>query len=466
MTKTSHFTNFINKFILTFFRLVLPLLLVPFLYRAISPNEMGMVDFAISFVTYFYIVGDFGLSMYGIREVAKVEPKQASDLISKLYSIRNTWNFFILIAYLLISLVFFKEEKSFWFLVICVTNILANFFNVEWVNEGFERFRFITLKTIIVRSIYVLCVILLVHGNSAPYYYLFLTGFSLIINNLASFIFVKRKVNFHYSFRLFEVKYLKELFYVFFTINSGVLFFQVDKFILGLNERFVDVSYYSLGERIIMILVTLITAAITFLTPRLSSISSNQFELQRLIKKNFSLIILILTPICFGLYLIGEEIIILLAGNNYSNAKQIVPFIPIILFFYSILEFFKTNVFIVNKKEKIYVIMFSVTLIINIIIKGLFDKLSLKEVEIVLSVLLFLLCASVYFILLKDNLKMPINNIAKYGFICLPFLFLKEVDFGSLYLNIAGKILITFTYYILSLFLLKDDLVKSIIKFK
>src|SRR5690606_972298 len=134
-------------------------------------------------VSYFYIFGDLGLSMYGIREIAKNRDRDCTDLISKLYSVRNIVNSVVLLFFLIV-VYSQKDGVIFVYLLICILNIISNYFNVEWVNEAFEKFRFITIKTIIVRLLFIIAIIIFVKGYSASYYYLLLTGLALLINNV------------------------------------------------------------------------------------------------------------------------------------------------------------------------------------------------------------------------------------------------------------------------------------------
>lgn len=47
--------NFAYKSILNFFSMILPILVMPYVYRKLSPNSIGMIEYGTSLFTYFSI---------------------------------------------------------------------------------------------------------------------------------------------------------------------------------------------------------------------------------------------------------------------------------------------------------------------------------------------------------------------------------------------------------------------------
>ena len=461
-SKSSHFKNLFNKLILTFFRLITPLLLIPFVYRSIEPFQMGHVDYAISFVSYFYIIGDFGLSMYGIREIAS--NRGNNRIISELYSLRNTINFVVLLFYLIV--LYFEENTTvFYYLLICIFNISANFVNVEWVNEAYEKFSFITWKTILVRGLYVIAVFFFVSGQYAAIYYLLLTGFSIFLNNLISFIYVKKKYKFKFSLFLLNKENFKNMFFVFLTINSGVLFFQLDKLYLGNLNRFNDVSFYAFGERIIMIVVMLVSAGISFLTPKLSLMQSEGANTKDLLQKNLNLICLFLMPISVGFLVVGEDLIRMLGGDNYLSTSQIIPFISIIVVLYVFLEFMKINIFIVFKNEKYYSLIFFTMFFFSVLIKLVFKNLNFINLMSILT-FMFLVMNLILFSVIYFKHNMYLNFLLPFRYILysLPFLLLNQFYVDNVLLSLIFKVLMCISYYLCVLYLFKDYFVLRLLK--
>lgn len=47
--------NFAYKSILNFFSMILPILVMPYVYRKLSPNSIGMIEYGTSLFTYFSV---------------------------------------------------------------------------------------------------------------------------------------------------------------------------------------------------------------------------------------------------------------------------------------------------------------------------------------------------------------------------------------------------------------------------
>jgi len=260
------------------------------------------------------------------------------------------------------------------------------------------------------------------------------------------------------------MKYVSEMFLVFIAINSGVMYFHLDKVILANDNNIADVSFYGLGERIILLLVTLMTAAISFLTPKLSNLRVVGQESLNLLNHNYRLVLLLLCPACVGIYVIGDEFINLFAGVEYERATVLIPFVSLILFVYTLLEFLKTNVYIVFKFEYVYALAFFLGLLLNFVIKIFVYSLDLKTFMGVLFAILLIKLFSLFFIA-KRKLGVSVNHkyVLVYLTLCLPMVLVKLIQTGSTIQDLSLKIAICTVYYILVLLLVKDRLVEKLI---
>ena len=72
MEKKSIKLNFIMNAILTVSSFLFPLITFPYVSRILLPEGTGKVSFATSVVTYFMMLSQLGIPMYGLRACAKV----------------------------------------------------------------------------------------------------------------------------------------------------------------------------------------------------------------------------------------------------------------------------------------------------------------------------------------------------------------------------------------------------------
>ena len=73
MAKSSIKINIVLNIIKTIAILLFPLITFPVVSIALGPENIGKVDFANSYVSYFSLIASLGISVYAIRECAIVK---------------------------------------------------------------------------------------------------------------------------------------------------------------------------------------------------------------------------------------------------------------------------------------------------------------------------------------------------------------------------------------------------------
>ena len=193
--KKSLFKNMLYKILLNVFNLIVPILVGTYVNRALGVSSLGKVQFAESIFNYFFIFASFGVYQYGLREMSRLknDREKVSQLFTSLFTISFVSGIAALLFYLSFSYLGYSEKSTFPILLIFAFNFVVNIFYVEWVNEAMENYDFITIKTIIVRSIYVILIFIMVNTPEDYHEYAILLVFSMFMNNIVSFIYIKRK---------------------------------------------------------------------------------------------------------------------------------------------------------------------------------------------------------------------------------------------------------------------------------
>ena len=80
--------NIFYNIILALSQVLFPLITFPYLARTLGPEHIGVINFAESFSRYFIAVAAFGIPIYGVREIAKVQNNLAlrSQLLCEIFS--------------------------------------------------------------------------------------------------------------------------------------------------------------------------------------------------------------------------------------------------------------------------------------------------------------------------------------------------------------------------------------------
>lgn len=83
---------------------------------------------------------------------------EVNRVFNALFSIGILSNLCVAIGYYLLVLFAVHDTTLKTILFLLGINLMANIFNIEWFNEANEEFKFITIKSIIVRCLSVLAI--------------------------------------------------------------------------------------------------------------------------------------------------------------------------------------------------------------------------------------------------------------------------------------------------------------------
>ena len=170
--------NFFYSSILTTANYIFPLLTFPYVTRVLGPTNIGICNFVDSIIHYFLLLSMLGIGVVGVREIAKAknDQKKLSQVFSSLVLLNllsTVLALLILFACVLYVPMFREYREMMW---VGALKILFNTLLIEWFFKGIENFRYITIRSIVVRTIYVVCVFLFVRSSDDyDIYYLLMT---------------------------------------------------------------------------------------------------------------------------------------------------------------------------------------------------------------------------------------------------------------------------------------------------
>ena len=213
--------NIIFKFILNIFNLVVPVLIGPYVLRIIGPDINGTINYAQTLYSYFFIFAGFGVYQYGLREISRVKgnKQKLDNLFTSLFIVTIVTTLITSIIYFIYIYYGYNGTDMYSISIILSFNFLANIFYTEWVNEALENFDFITIKTVVVRLIYIITIFIFVRVAQDFKQYVILMVLSTFANNMISFIYIKRKIKFSFK-NIKLVPHLKPLFLVVILSNA------------------------------------------------------------------------------------------------------------------------------------------------------------------------------------------------------------------------------------------------------
>lgn len=325
----SIFRNTIYKVLLNVCNIIIPVLVGPYITRVLDKDVYGIYNSTNATFSVFLIVGAFGIYNYGLREISRVRDnkEKTQKLFNELLIISLISNAIVSGVYIAYALMTTTGYTTLLYGLFAI-QFVGNAVYIEWINEAMENYSFITLKTVIIRLIYVAAIFLFIRKGSDLIPYTLIMSLSYTLNCVVSFVYVIQKVPL--CFKGLDLKqHLKPLFIVFVIMNVTILYTQSDKIMLGTYVSDVEVSVYQIPHYIMGMINSLAVAVAAVSIPRLSHVLHNQGErdflnLHRTISHSF---LFMLFPACMGVLVLSKEIILL-----YGSEKYLECVIPMALF--------------------------------------------------------------------------------------------------------------------------------------
>ena len=135
--------------------LIFPLITFPYISRILSVDGVGKYNFANSIVSYFILLAGLGISVYAVREGAKLRDKREefSLFASRIFTINIIST---IISYIALFLVlFFSASLQKYSIAILIFSVQIFFttLGVDWIYTIFEEYGYITARNIIFKII-------------------------------------------------------------------------------------------------------------------------------------------------------------------------------------------------------------------------------------------------------------------------------------------------------------------------
>lgn len=466
--KNTLFKNTIYKSMLSMVNIVVPLVIGPYIMRLLDVDLYGLYNRVFADFQMFLAFASFGVYTLGVREISKIrnDKEKVSKLFTNLFVISFLSNMLVLIIYLIFSLITSTGLARVLYLVMSI-QIIANVFYVEFVNEALENYKFITIKSIIVKIIYFLAILLAVRNPHDIVIYAVIVSLTNFLNNIISFIYAKYRISFDFS-KIQIKKYIKPLIAVLVITNADLLYSQLDRVMLGRYVSGVSVTVYYTAYYLISTLSAIPYSIINVSIPRLSYLLKNEGKeiYEEKLNNSISSLIFIIVPMCLGVFVLSKEAIILYAGKKYLMA--IVPLmIACITRIFISLESVMNNLVMYPNNREDRILKVSLTcgisnLIINylLVLFKIFSPLTALATTGLVELTIFIIHYT--YARKKMNIDVRVFSKKNMTYILLSLLFIPiSLIIRSLklnfYINIIVIVIICSLMYFIVLYIKKDN---------
>lgn len=465
--------NFVYNSILTTANYIFPLLTYPYVSRVLGVANIGTCNFVDSIINYFILFSMMGMWVVGVREIARCQGdrRRLDEAFNGLFTLNTLSTTIALIALCISIFVVPKLWEYRELMVFGVLKLVFNYLNIEWLYKGLEDFRYITIRNILVRMVYVASVFIFIHDKDDYILYYGLICGTTIINGIINILYARRFITFTLkglSMKPYIRPFLILGLYLFLT--SMYTSFNVTY--LGFTAGEIQVGYYTTATKLYTILLALFTAFTGTLMPRMSSLISEGriTEFMRLQEKAVDVLLVFSFPVIILSTILAPQIISLISGAGYEGAIMPMRIVMPLVFIIGYEQVLIIQVLMPLKEDRVVlrnsIIGASVGLMMNVLLVGNMQSVGsalvwvASEIAVLLSAQLFL--ARRYHILFP--LRRILINSAYHTPLCILIYCVSlwiETPFGALAVSMAMTILYCM---VLQVFLLKNEICVDIYK--
>lgn len=313
------------------------LITYPYALRVLGTVNIGKVSYSQSIISHFGLIAMLGISTYGVKEGAKKKSNPAG--IEQFVSEAFTINFFsTIIAYILLALTLlfvdeFQDYRT--LLLIQSLSIAFNTFGVDWINQVFEDYFFITVRSIIAHIISMVLLFVFVRKPEDYFVYAFLSVTTNLITCVSNWFYCRRyvkvKLTSHPRFR----SHMKPILILFANAVAVSIYVNVDTTMLGWLKGDRDVGLYAVAVKVYSIIKTMLAAIYAVSIPRLASYAGDErrSEYRKLYSNMWQYLSLIIVPAGIGLICVAEEMMLFMGGGDYVDATPVLQILAVSLIF-------------------------------------------------------------------------------------------------------------------------------------
>ena len=316
-------SNFFYSILLVLANYVFPFLTYPYVSRVLGVTGIGACNFVDSVINYFILFSTLGVSTLGVREIAKHKHnpeslgKTFSNIIIVNLALTGIMLLFLVVATFTVP--HLAQHKS--LMLVGAFKLVFNCLLVEWLFKGLEDFRFITLRSIIIKLLYVASVFIFVRKREDVIVYYFLSSMAIVVNAVVNVIFAGTKV--HFSFKGVEFgKTFKLLLAlgVYSILTSMYTTFNVT--FLGFVSSDTEVGYYGTATKVYYLVMAIFSGLTGVMLPKMSDLaaSGDMPRFKAYYGKAVDLLLAIALPIVTWMMLMSNDIVMVISGPEFSGS--------------------------------------------------------------------------------------------------------------------------------------------------
>jgi len=364
--------NYVYNLIYRIVMIAAPLITSPYISRVLGPEKIGEYSYIYSIAHVFLIIAMLGVSDYGNREIAKVkdDENKKNTVFCEIFYFQLILGIIMSLSYL--GYIFtFCDDK-----ILGLTQLLlvvSTLFDLTWLMFGLEQFLVTTIRSVIVKIISVVCIIVFVKSQSDLMIYALIMSASVLISQISIWPIIHKYIKFkRVSFKGI-LRHLKPNLVLFLPVIANNLLAYFDKIMIGSMCTKEELGCYDNAEKLLSIPNSFITALGTVMLPRISNAYAKG-ETEKIEQYTYLSIIFMVFASCalaFGLCSVSKEFVPIFFGDGYDLVITLIICLFPYIIFVCWSNVLKTQIFLPRGQDKFLVLSLIIGAIINLILNSI-----------------------------------------------------------------------------------------------
>lgn len=305
--------------------LLIPLITVPYISRVLGAHDVGINEYTNSWVTFFYLMGQMGITLYGNREVAY----HRDDLYERsrtFWGVEALQLFTVsasLIAYLAAVFLFSTTFKQY-FLLQAIW-IVATGLDVSWYFMGLENFKVTVVRNTFVRLVSIVLIFTIVKDVNDLGKYIAILGGTQLVGNLTLWPYLRDNVVWVKIREWHPFKHFYPALLLFIPTITTQVYLVLNRLMLGRMSTQVALGNFGQADKIVKFVLAIVTATGTVMLPHVA----NKFAkgdvkgVRDSLYSSFNFVSAISVPMMFGVMAISAKFAPWFLGADFELAGRI-----------------------------------------------------------------------------------------------------------------------------------------------
>ena len=273
-------TNYLYNLIYQITAILLPLITMPYVSRVLGPQGVGTNSLTNANTQYFMLLGTLGITMYATKKIATVRENRRK-LRQTFWEIFSIQFIGCMISYIIFVLVLGIRSSLGLYYMLQGFFILSSAIDISWYFVGIEDFKNASIRSFLVKIISVFLIFIFVKDSNDLWQYILINSLTMFIGQFVMWIYVDKST---FSFKSLDKlklrRHITPILVLFIPQVATQIYTVLDKTMLGVFSPTVEVGYYDQSQKIVRILLTILTSLGTVMMPRIASlISKNQHDI-------------------------------------------------------------------------------------------------------------------------------------------------------------------------------------------